>query len=60
MTDDTWMSIKDTAAMCGKSTKTIRRLIADGSLPAYRLGSKSILIKRSDLDALIRPIPTAR
>ncbi len=60
MTDDTWMSIKDTAAMCGKSTKTIRRLIADGSLPAYRLGPKSILIKRSDLDALIRPIPAAR
>jgi len=60
MTDDPWLSIKDGAALCGKSTKTIRRLIADGSLPAYRLGTKSILIKRSDLDALIRPIPAAR
>lgn len=59
MTDDPWLSIKDSAAMCGKSTKTIRRFIANGSLPAYRIGTKSILIKRSDLEALIRPIPAA-
>lgn len=60
MTDDPWLSVKDAAALCGKSTKTIRRLIASGSLPAYRLGTKSILIKASDLDAVIRPIPAAR
>lgn len=59
MSQDAWMTVKDGAAMCGKSTKTIRRLIAQGSLPAYRFGPKSILIKRSDLEALIRPIPAA-
>lgn len=60
MSQDPWMTVKDGAAMCGKSTKTIRRLIAEGSLPAYRFGTKSILIKRADLEALIRPIPAAR
>lgn len=60
MTDDPWLSIRDTADLVGKSTKTIRRLIADGSLPAYRFGPKSIVIRRSDVEALIRPIPAAR
>lgn len=60
MNDDLWLSVKDAADLFGTSTKTIRRRISDGSLPAYRFGAKSIVIKRSDLDALIRPIPAAR
>lgn len=39
------------------STKTIRRWIAEGRLPAYRVGNSAIRIKLSDLDLAIRPIP---
>jgi excisionase family DNA binding protein len=42
----------------GVSERTLRRLIADGSLPAYRIGSKTIRVRRSDVDALLRRIPT--
>jgi excisionase family DNA binding protein len=37
--------------------RTLRRQIAAGKLPAYRLG-KLIRIDLADLDALIKPVPT--
>lgn len=41
------------------SSKTIRRRIADGSLTGYRLGPRLIRIDLDELDALMRPMPTA-
>jgi len=41
------------------SSKTIRRRIADGSLTGYRMGPRLIRIDLDELDALMRPIPTA-
>jgi len=56
---DDYLTIKESAESCRRSTKTVRRYIAVGLLPAYRVGPRSILVKRSDLDALMRRIPAA-
>lgn len=38
--------------------RTIRNLIARGSLTGYRLGARAIRVDRAELDALLTPIPT--
>jgi excisionase family DNA binding protein len=55
-----WLTIQAAAAWVDVSTKTIRRRIADGDLPAYRCGKRGIRIKTTDLEAMMRPIPSAR
>jgi excisionase family DNA binding protein len=47
------------AGMLGVTPRTLRNWIAEGRLTAYRIGDKLIRIDRAELDALIRPIPTA-
>lgn len=46
------MSHHDVARIVGCHTRTVRRMIADGTLPAFRLGKK-ILVRRCDFDAMI-------
>jgi len=46
------------AKYAGTCTKTLRRRIADGSLPGYRLGSRTIVVDLNDVDALFCRIPT--
>ncbi|OIQ84050.1 helix-turn-helix domain protein [mine drainage metagenome] len=42
----------------GLTERSLRRYIADGDLPAYRLaGKKQIRVRRSDVEALLKPIP---
>jgi len=53
------LGITEAAAYLGVSRDTVRRRIADGDLPAHRLGPKLIRINVADLDHLRRPIPTA-
>lgn len=53
-----YISLATAAALTEFSEKTIRRAIANGDIPAYRHGA-SLRVKRSDLDLLFRPIPTA-
>lgn len=53
------LSLEQTAELCGVSTKTVRRWIAAGLLPAYRLGPKLLRVDPVDLDSLGRRIPTA-
>jgi excisionase family DNA binding protein len=51
------VDIATAAAQLNTSTKFIRRRIADGTLPAYRLkGSRLIRIRREDLEALKQPV----
>lgn len=51
------VDIAEAANALGVSTKFIRRRIADGSLPAFRIkGSRLIRIRRSDLEALMQPV----
>lgn len=54
------MSIAQAAELLGLSTKTIRRRIATGDLPAYRAGRRVIRVKGADLDRQFRRIPSAR
>jgi excisionase family DNA binding protein len=53
-----WVTIADAAEYLGTCTRTVRRRIADGSLPARRLGAQAIRVNIADVDALLRPIPT--
>ena len=53
------LSVEDAAALEGVSPRTIRRRIADGSLPAVRLGPRLIRINPADLDRLAHRIPAA-
>lgn len=53
------LSIDQAAECVGVSRDTIRRRIADGTLPAHRMGPKLIRIHPADLERLYRPIPAA-
>lgn len=55
-----YVSMDDAAELLGCSPKTVRRRIADGTLPATRFGKRLIRIHLDDLDKLLRPIPHAR
>lgn len=52
-------ALTDAADYAGVSTKTIRRRIADGSLRGYRMGPRLLRVDLNELDAMLRPIPTA-
>lgn len=52
------MTIADAAERLGVSTKTIRKRIATGELPAYRIGPRAIRVDQDDVDRLLRRIPT--
>jgi excisionase family DNA binding protein len=52
------VSISDAAQYYSVSQRTIRRLIATGKLPAYRVAGQ-IRIDRGDLERVDRPIPAA-
>lgn len=54
-----WLTQAEAAEYLSTTDRTVRRMIADGSLPAHRLGKRMIRIDRADVDALMRPIPTA-
>lgn len=53
-----YLTLTDAADYLGFAERTVRRYIASGELPAYRLGPRQIRIKVTDLDALMTPIPT--
>ena len=53
-------SIPEAAEYASVCTKTLRRRIADGTLPAYRLGPRVLRVDLDELDAAMRPIPSAR
>jgi excisionase family DNA binding protein len=53
------MSISEGADYHGVSTRTIRRWIATGRLPAYRVGDKLLRIDPADLDRISRRVPAA-
>lgn len=55
-----WMNLQDAAVYVCVSVKTIRRLIARGDLPAYVCGKRGLRVRQVDLDALMRPLSSAR
>lgn len=54
-----YVSITDAAEYLGVTDRTVRNRIACGDLAAYRLGSRTIRVDARELDALLKPIPTA-
>jgi len=53
-----YFSLVEAAEYLGVGTLTIRRMISRGQLKGGRIGTKMIRVKREDLDAMVREIPT--
>lgn len=54
-----YLSQEDAAELLGVTTRAIRKWIADGVIPAYKIGKRAVRIKASDLDAALVRIPAA-
>jgi len=52
------MTLKEAAEFYGVSERTLRRRIAEGKLPAFRVGPRSIRVTAEDVAALATRIPT--
>jgi excisionase family DNA binding protein len=55
-----YLSLEQAAEVMSLSVKTIRRRIADGTIPAYQCGRRPIRIRLEDLEAALHRIPSAR
>lgn len=55
-----YLSLDEAAEVTSLSVRTIRRRIADGTIPAYQCGRRAIRIRLDELEAALRRIPTAR
>ena len=55
-----WASVKDAAAHLGVVPRTIREMISDGRLRAYRNGARLVRVDLNELDASIRPFGGAQ
>jgi excisionase family DNA binding protein len=53
----TWLTQDEAANYLGVTDRTLRRYVASGELPAYRLGSRLLRFKQADLDALLHLVP---
>ena len=53
------VSIERTAEMLGTSPRTVRNFISAGYLTGYRVGPRLIRISVDEINALLRPIPSA-
>ncbi len=51
------VTIPEAADFLGCHPRTIRRRIASGELPAYRVGSRMIRVSEDDLQVLLQRIP---
>ena len=52
-------SINKAAEYANCNPRTIRRRISEGALTGYRFGPRLLRIDLDELDALMRPIPSA-
>ena len=55
-----YVSLEEAAEIMSLSTRTIRRRISDGTIPAYQCGRRSIRVRLDELEAALRRIPSAR
>lgn len=54
-----WIKPAEAAEHLGVTDRTIRNYVASGLLTGYRLGSRAMRLDLDEVDALLRPIPTA-
>ncbi|MFF0501626.1 helix-turn-helix domain-containing protein [Nocardia aobensis] len=50
-----YTDLRGAATILSCDQRTIRRLIAAGKLKAYKLGTKAVRIRLTDLEAVLRP-----
>ena len=55
-TEHDLLTVTEAADRLRVTTRFIRGLIADGTLPALRLGRRSLRLRRDDVDKLLRPV----
>jgi excisionase family DNA binding protein len=55
-----YLSLTEAADLMSVSVKTLRRRIADGTLPAYRCGRRVIRIRLDDLDVVFQRVLAAQ
>lgn len=55
-----YIALADAAAVLDVDVSTLRRYIAAGRLPAYRVGARAIRLKLADVERLARPIPAGK
>ncbi|WP_312856201.1 helix-turn-helix domain-containing protein [Nocardioides pelophilus] len=55
-----YLTLAEAAELMSVSVKTLRRRIADGTLPAYRCGRRVIRVRVADLEQVLHRIPSAR
>jgi excisionase family DNA binding protein len=55
-----YLTLAEAADLMSISVKTLRRRIADGTIPAYRCGRRVIRIRADDLERVLLPIPSVR
>jgi excisionase family DNA binding protein len=56
----TYVSLEEAAEIMSLSSRTIRRRISDGTIPAYQCGRRPIRIRLDELEAALRRVPSAR
>jgi excisionase family DNA binding protein len=52
-----WLSQAEAAEHLGITDRTLRRMVARGEVPAYRLGPRLTRFDQGDLDAALRRVP---
>ncbi len=55
-TDHELLTVTEAAGRLCVTPRFIRMLIADGTLPALRLGRRAIRLRKDDVDHVLRPI----
>lgn len=53
-----WLTLAEAATYTGVTVQTVRKYIASGHLPGYRLGPKFVRVDLADVERLLREIPT--
>lgn len=56
---NTWITAADARDRLNITDKTLRRYVATGKIPAYRMGGRLLRFKPEDIDALMEPVPAA-
>lgn len=60
MSDARYVPLSVAAKHLSVTEAGMRKFIAEGRLPGYRLGQRAIRVDLRDVENLLRPIPTAK
>ena len=55
-----YLTLAEAAESMSVSVKTLRRRIADRTIPAYRCGRRVIRVRLDDLDRVFQRVPAAQ